>query len=102
MPSPNIRCHKLRFKLLEDKALEAQLDLNVLSGLTEIDLEAEELFGSKNIMRLAVSLSPSPTKDNHIVSLSPRYVVNNESEDVIAIRQCYMEVCFRFAPVQLY
>ncbi|KAL8476053.1 hypothetical protein ACS0TY_028647 [Phlomoides rotata] len=85
------KCNKVRFKLLEDKALEAQLDLNALSGLTEIDLEAEELFGSKTIMRLAVSLSPSLTKDNDIVSLSPRYVVNNESEDVIAIRQCYME-----------
>lgn len=94
MPFLNARCHKVQFKLLEEKALEAQLDLNVLSGLTEIDLETEELFGSKNIMRLAISLSPSLTEDNHIVSLSPRYVVNNESEDVISIRQCYMEVCF--------
>lgn len=72
--------------------LAAQLDLDVLSGLTEIDLETEEVFGSKNIVRLAVSLRPSGNKDSQIVSLSSRYVVCNESEDVIAIRQCYIEV----------
>ncbi|KAI3452089.1 hypothetical protein Pfo_008754 [Paulownia fortunei] len=88
-----LKCHKLRFKLLEEKALEAQLDLDVLSGLTEIDLEAEELFGSKDIMRLGVSLRPPLTKEvsSQIVSFSSRYVVCNESEDMIAIRQCYME-----------
>lgn len=76
--------------------MEAQLDLDALSGLTEIDLETEELFGSKNIMRLAVSLRPSLTKDSQMVSLSSRYVVCNESEDAIAIRQCYMEVCSKW------
>ncbi|PIN04125.1 hypothetical protein CDL12_23340 [Handroanthus impetiginosus] len=88
-----LKCHKLRFKLLEEKELEAQLDLDVLSGLTEIDLETGEVFGSKEIMKLGVSLRPSPTKEvsSPIVSLRPRYVVCNESEDVIAIRQCYME-----------
>ncbi|KAK4416260.1 hypothetical protein Salat_2451500 [Sesamum alatum] len=88
-----LKCHKLRFKLLEEKALEAQLDLDVLSGLAEIDLEGEKLFGSKDIMRLGVSLRPSLAKEvsSHIVSLSPRYVICNESEDVIAIRQCYTE-----------
>lgn len=94
----NARCHKLHFKLFEEKALEAQLDLDVLSGLTEIDLEAEELFGSKDIMRFGVSLRPSLTKEvsTQIVSLSSRYVVCNESEDAIAIRQCYVEVCFNW------
>ncbi|KAL0332240.1 UNVERIFIED_CONTAM: Vacuolar protein sorting-associated protein 13a [Sesamum calycinum] len=88
-----LKCHKLRFKLLEEKALEAQLDLDVLSGLAEIDLEGEKLFGSKDIMRLGVSLRPSPAKEvsSQIVSLSPRYVICNESEDVIAIQQCYLE-----------
>ncbi|KAL0350601.1 UNVERIFIED_CONTAM: hypothetical protein Sradi_4209300 [Sesamum radiatum] len=93
IPFSNTRCHKLRFKLLEEKALEAQLDLDVLSGLAEIDLEGEKLFGSKDIMRLGVSLRPSPAKEvsSQIVSLSPRYVICNESEDVIAIQQCYLE-----------
>ncbi|KAK4393368.1 hypothetical protein Sango_1807600 [Sesamum angolense] len=93
IPFSYTRCHKLRFKLLEEKALEAQLDLDVLSGLAEIDLEGEKLFGSKDIMRLGVSLRPSPAKEvsSQIVSLSPRYVICNESEDVIAIQQCYLE-----------
>ncbi|KAL7101240.1 hypothetical protein ACP275_08G043400 [Erythranthe tilingii] len=88
-----LKCQKLCFKLFEQKTLEAQLDLDVLSGLTEIDLESEELFGSKNIMRLGVSLRPSLTKkvSSQIVSLSSRYVVCNESEAAIAIRQCDME-----------
>ncbi|XP_057771209.1 LOW QUALITY PROTEIN: uncharacterized protein LOC130991025 [Salvia miltiorrhiza] len=85
------KCYKLHFKLLEEKVLEAPLDLDVLSGLTEIDLESEEFFESKNIVRLAVSVRPLVNKESNIVSLSSRYVVCNDSEDVIAIRQCYME-----------
>ncbi|KAL0343599.1 UNVERIFIED_CONTAM: hypothetical protein Sangu_1247300 [Sesamum angustifolium] len=86
IPFSNTRCHKLRFKLLRRKALEAQLDLDVLSALQR----KEKLFGSKDIMRLGVSLRPSPAKEvsSQIVSLSPRYVICNESEDVIAIQQC--------------
>ena len=72
--------------------LEAPLDLDVLSGLAEIDLESEESYGSKDIVRLAVSVRASVNKDSHIVSLSSRYIVCNDSDDVIAIRQCYMEV----------
>ncbi|KAL1538923.1 hypothetical protein AAHA92_27610 [Salvia divinorum] len=85
------KCHKLHLKLLEEKVLEATLDLDVLSGLAEIDLESEESHGSKDIMRLAVSVRASANKDSHIVSLSSRYVVCNDSDDVIAVRQCYME-----------
>lgn len=72
--------------------LEAQLDMDLLSGLTEIDLLSEELFGSKNIVRLAVSVRASVGKHSHMLSLNSRYVVSNESDNVIAIRQCYMEV----------
>ncbi|KAL3616453.1 hypothetical protein CASFOL_039843 [Castilleja foliolosa] len=87
-----LKSHKLRFKLLEDKAVETPLDLDVLSGLTEIDLETEEFFGSKDITRLGVSLRPSLTEvSSQIVSLNPRYVVCNESEDTIALRQCNIE-----------
>ncbi|XP_051117331.1 uncharacterized protein LOC127242033 isoform X2 [Andrographis paniculata] len=88
-----LKCHKLCFKLLVEKELEAQLDLDALSGLTEIDLKSEELYGLKSIMRLGVSLRPALTGkvSSHVVSLNPRYVIHNESEGVIAIRQCYME-----------
>ncbi|KAL2499748.1 Protein of unknown function (DUF1162) [Abeliophyllum distichum] len=85
--------HKVCLKLLEEKASEAQLDLDALSGLTEIDLEVEENFGLKNITRLGVSLRPSVSKvvSTQMVSLNPRYVVSNESEEAITIRQCYLE-----------
>ncbi|KAG8384490.1 hypothetical protein BUALT_Bualt04G0123100 [Buddleja alternifolia] len=88
-----LKSRKFCFNLLEERAPGTQLDLDALSGLTEIDLEAEENFGSKNILRLGVSLRPSITKQvsSHVVALSPRYVVCNESEEVISIRQCYME-----------
>ncbi|KAL6551686.1 hypothetical protein OROGR_007840 [Orobanche gracilis] len=88
-----LKSHKLHFKLLEEKAVDTHLDLDVLSGFTEIDLESEGLFGSKNITRLGVSLRPAPSKEvsSQIVSLNPRYIVCNESDDIIALRQCYME-----------
>ncbi|GER30822.1 hypothetical protein STAS_06785 [Striga asiatica] len=90
---PNARSHKLRLRLWEEKAVETQLDLDVLSGLTEIDLETEELFGLKTVTRLGVSLRALRTKEisSQIVSFTPRYVVCNQSEDAIAIRQCNME-----------
>ncbi|CAA2970916.1 uncharacterized protein LOC105177708 isoform X2 [Olea europaea subsp. europaea] len=85
--------HQVCLKLLEERASEAQLDLDALSGLTEIDLEVEENIGLKNIMRLGVSLRPSVSKvvSTQLVSLNPRYVVSNESEEEITIRQCYLE-----------
>ncbi|XP_073288877.1 uncharacterized protein [Primulina huaijiensis] len=84
---------KLRLKLLEEKACDTQLDLDALSGLAEIDLEVEDISGLKTIMRLGVSLRPSTGKEalSQIVTLSSRYVVCNESEEIITVRQCYME-----------
>ncbi|CAA0840903.1 Protein of unknown function (DUF1162 [Striga hermonthica] len=88
-----LKSHKLRLRLWDEKAVETQLDLDVLSGLTEIDLETEELFGLKTVTRLGVSLKALHTKEisSQIVSFSPRYVVCNQSEDAIAIRQSNME-----------
>lgn len=84
---------KLRLKLLEEKAFDTQLDLDALSGLAEIDLEVEDISGLKTIIRLGVSLRPSTGKEalSQIVTLSSRYVVCNESEEIITVRQCYME-----------
>ncbi|XP_073156297.1 uncharacterized protein [Henckelia pumila] len=84
---------KLRLKLFEEKALDTQLDLDALSGLAEIDLEVEDISGLKTIMRLGVSLRPSTGKEalSQIVTLSSRYVVCNESEEIITLQQCYME-----------
>ena len=90
------RNNKLRLKLLEDKSSEVLLDLDALSGLTEISLEVEERSGFKYIAKLGVSLGPFTSKVNvssQLISIIPRYVVFNESEEAIVVRQCYSEVC---------
>lgn len=70
-------------KLLEENVSEAQLDLDALSGPTEIDLEVEG-SGLKYITKLGVSLSPSVNNvlvPAQTVSMNPRYIVFNESEN---------------------
>lgn len=88
------RTNKVSLKLLDDKATEKTLlDLDAVSGLTEINLEVEEVVGLKYITKLGVSLHSSLGKvaPSQIVSLSPRYVVLNESDEVITFRQCDLE-----------
>ena len=85
----------MSLKLLDHKATEKTLlDLDAVSGLTEINLEVEEVVGLKYITKLGVSLHSSLGKvsPSQIVSLSPRYVVLNESDEVITFRQCNLEV----------
>ena len=91
---PVHRTSKVSLKLLDDRATEAQLDLDAVSGLTEINLELEEGPGLKYITKLGVSLQSSIGKavPSQVVSLSPRYVLVNESDEVITIRQCNLEV----------
>ncbi|RVW57280.1 hypothetical protein CK203_111285 [Vitis vinifera] len=89
-----LKSNKVRFKLLEGKASESLLDLDALSGLTEISFETEQVSGFKHVTKLGVSLGPSLSKvavPSQIVSLVPRYVVVNESEEVIIVRQCHLE-----------
>ena len=86
----------MRLKLLEDYASEALLDLDALSGLTEISLEKED-SGEKSIMKFGVSVGPSSSSvmvPAQIVTMVPRHVVFNESEENITVRQYYLEVCF--------
>ncbi|XP_071913295.1 uncharacterized protein [Coffea arabica] len=85
--------HKLRIKLDNEQASEALLNLDALSGLTEIDLEVEENSGIKNVTRLGISLNPSLNKivPSQLVSMSPRHIVLNESQEFIHVRQCYLE-----------
>ncbi|KAK9053203.1 hypothetical protein SSX86_029835 [Deinandra increscens subsp. villosa] len=88
------RTNKVALKLLDDKATEkVLLDLDAVSGLTEINLEMEEKPGLKYITKLGVSLHSSTGKvvPSQVVSLSPRYVVLNESDEVITLRQCNLE-----------
>lgn len=83
-------------KLLEEKGSVVMLDLDALSGLTEISVEVGDTSGFKYLTKLGVSLGPSTSELNimsQIVSMVPRYVVSNESEEAIIVRQCYLEVC---------
>lgn len=91
---PYYRYSKVRIILLEGKEADALLDLDALSGPTEIELQGEEGSGFKYITKLGVSLRPSigQVVPSRIVSINPRYVVSNESEEVINVRQCCLEV----------
>ena len=82
-------------KLLEDTASEALLDLDALSGLAEISLELEESTGVNSITKLGVSVGPllgNAVAPSQLVTVVPRYVVINESEVAISVRQCYLQV----------
>ncbi|XXG49285.1 hypothetical protein AAC387_Pa02g3508 [Persea americana] len=89
-----LKSNKVYFKCLEGKTSEALLDLDALSGFTEICLEVQEEAGVKHIEKLGVSLKPSLSKTvapSQMVYIVPRYVISNESEVAIIVRQCYME-----------
>lgn len=89
-----LKSHKTRLKLLEDSASEALLDLDALSGLTEISLDKEEGSGEKSIVKFGVSVGPSSSSvmvPSQIVTMVPRHVVFNESEENITVRQYYLE-----------
>lgn len=90
----------MRLRLLEHNASERLLDLDALSGLTEICLEEEEGFGVKSIAKFGVSMGPLLNKvalPSQIVTVVPRYVVFNDSEDSIIVRQCHLQVCSQYS-----
>ncbi|KAJ0097654.1 hypothetical protein Patl1_28814 [Pistacia atlantica] len=89
-----LRSHKVKFKLFEDHSSEVLLDLDALSGLTEINLEVEEGSGVKHISRFGVSMGPSSGKvvvPSQTTSIVPRHVVVNETQQTIIVRQCYLQ-----------
>lgn len=87
------KCHKVHITLLDERASKAPLDLDALSGLTGVNLEVEGDYGSKTITMLGISLKPSVSKvvPLQVVSMYPRYVILNESDEVIIVRQCFLE-----------
>lgn len=91
-----LRCHKVRLTLTDENASHGLLDLDALSGLTEVDIEQEGKSGFKHITKLGVSLRPYISQEvpAQMISMNPRYVVVNESKEVIYVRQCYLEVRF--------
>ncbi|XP_048335348.2 uncharacterized protein LOC107424724 isoform X3 [Ziziphus jujuba] len=90
-----LKSNKVCIKLLGDNACEAQLDLDALTGLTEISLEMEEVFGFKSFTKLGVYVGGLPLSKvvvpSQLVTMVPRYVLVNESEETIIVRQCYLQ-----------
>ncbi|KAJ0963386.1 hypothetical protein J5N97_028508 [Dioscorea zingiberensis] len=89
-----LKSSKVNLKCFQEKTSQALLDLDVLSGFTEISLEA---FGDGNnncILKLGVSLQPKLHKaglPSQLVCIVPRYVISNESKEAIMVRQCYLQ-----------
>lgn len=85
-----LRSHRVRLRVLEGHASEALVDLDALSGPTEISMEIEEGSGVTNITKFGVSIGPSSSKlvPSRIITMVPRHVILNESEENITVRQC--------------
>ncbi|GAB2259820.1 hypothetical protein Droror1_Dr00010675 [Drosera rotundifolia] len=89
-----VKSNKLSLKLFDEDASLSMLDLDTLSGLAEIDLSKDGHFGFKHVVKLGVSLGPLTNKmfaPSRIVTFVPRYIVANESDSQIFIRQCFSE-----------
>ncbi|GMH25239.1 hypothetical protein Nepgr_027082 [Nepenthes gracilis] len=89
-----MKSNKLCLKLLDEDASQAMLDLDALSGLAEISLSKNGVFGFEHLVKLGVSLGPLTSKmivPSRIVSVVPRYVVSNESDVQVYVRQCFPE-----------
>ncbi|XP_010515400.1 PREDICTED: uncharacterized protein LOC104791262 [Camelina sativa] len=75
-------------------ATEAVLDLDALSGLTEISLGTKNESGFQFITRFGLSVRSISSKmlvPSRIVTFVPRHLVINESEETINIRQRYFQ-----------
>lgn len=78
-------------------ATEAVLDLDALSGLTEISLGTKDESGFRYITRFGLSVRSISNKmlvPSRVVTFVPRHLVINESEETINIRQRYFQVLF--------
>lgn len=93
--TPVARSCKMHLRLFENPASEPQIDLDTLSGPTEVSLEIAERSGVKYIAKFGVSIAPSLNSvvPSQTITIAPRHVVLNESEESITVRQCNLEVC---------
>ncbi|KAA3474313.1 Vacuolar protein sorting-associated protein 13b [Gossypium australe] len=89
-----LRSCKMHLRLFENPASEPQIDLDTLSGPTEVSLEIAERSGVKYIAKFGVSIVPSLNSvvPSQTITIAPRHVVLNESEENITVRQCNLEV----------
>ncbi|KAF8015488.1 hypothetical protein BT93_H1109 [Corymbia citriodora subsp. variegata] len=85
---------KVRVTLLELDSHETLLDLDALSGLSEVRLEIEEGNKVKYFAKLGVLVQPTLGEVDvpaRLIKLVPRFVVVNDSQENIIARQCYLE-----------
>lgn len=79
--------------MLEDNIFEAVLDLNSLSGLSEVRLEMDKGVKNKYFIKFGIAVAPAFSEvPAQLVCVVPRYVVVNNSDKDIMVRQCYLEV----------
>ncbi|KAL5715065.1 hypothetical protein ACHQM5_016944 [Ranunculus cassubicifolius] len=89
-----LKSNRMNFKLLEGDSSSALLDLDVITGFTEVCLESRVGTGVRCISKLGVSLSPCATKisvPSQILLIVPRYIISNETEEAIFVRQHELE-----------
>ncbi|KAF6166527.1 hypothetical protein GIB67_005389 [Kingdonia uniflora] len=89
-----LKSNKIQVKLSEEKSSTELLDLDALSGFTEVCLESHDVAGVNHISILGVSLKPYQNGvpvPSQIVLMAPRYVISNESPEAVSVRQCYLE-----------
>ncbi|XP_048138871.1 uncharacterized protein LOC115740159 isoform X2 [Rhodamnia argentea] len=88
------KSNKVRVTLLELDSHEALLDLDALSGLSEVRVEIEEGNKVKYFAKFGVLVQPTLGKVDvpaQLITIVPRFVVVNDSQENIIVRQCYLE-----------
>ncbi|XP_068653783.1 uncharacterized protein [Aristolochia californica] len=88
------KSNRVYLKWMEERTSQTLVDLDVLSGFTELGLEVQQEAGVRLVAKLGVSVKsyfPEVVVPCQIVSLVPRYVIFNESEDDIMFRQSCFE-----------
>ncbi|KAH7673564.1 Vacuolar protein sorting-associated protein 13 [Dioscorea alata] len=90
-----LKSNKVNIKCLgEKKTSEALLNLDILSGFTELSLEGLDAGNNNHILKLGVSLHPKVGKaglPSQLVCIAPRYLISNESKEPVIVRQCHLE-----------
>ncbi|XP_056697041.1 uncharacterized protein [Spinacia oleracea] len=86
--------NKLWMKLLDDELPKSILDLDALSGFAEIKFTKQQGSGIKYMVKLGISLGPLTSTIEvpaRIISVVPRYIISNDSDEQIFVRQCLLE-----------
>lgn len=85
---------KVQLKQLEEKTSMSLLDLDMLSGFSEVCLTGQDEIGISRLTKLGVSLQPcawNPHIPSQVVCIVSRFVFANETKMPIFIRQCYLQ-----------